>query len=230
MKQQVRVGLITIGQTPRPDLVSDLSQFWNNQFEIIQEGALDGLDDSEIALLEPAAGESDLITRLADGRAVYVSHHRLTPYIQAAIERSCKKRVSIAVIACTGGFDSLQAAVPIIQPCHVLEHSVAAILERGKSVALIVPTEGQVQEAKNRWSERGYLVNTVHIASPYEGKQELIHRLSEDKQVTLADSVIYDCFAFGPDYITDLSGTYRGPTFVPRVLVAKLLAGIFPQI
>ncbi|MBP1764173.1 MAG: hypothetical protein H6Q65_1231 [Firmicutes bacterium] len=229
MKQRSRVALITIGQTPRPDLESDLSRLWNNQFEIVEEGALDGLNAVEIKSLEPAPGESDLITRLADGSSVYVSHHRLTPYIQAAIDRACEQRVNIVIIACAGGFDGLNADVPIIQPCNVLEHSVASVLAPGQSVAVIVPTQGQVKEASDRWSERGYLVKAVCVASPFEDKQKLVKRLTEDENVTTVDTIIYDCFGFGSDYITDLSGRYSGPTFVTRVLVAKLLMGIFPE-
>jgi len=230
MKQRTRVALITIGQTPRPDLVVDLSRLWNNQFEFVQEGALDGLEDGEIKSLEPTSGESDLITRLADGRSVYVSHHRLTPYVQAAIDRACTQRAAIVIIACTGGFDGLRADIPIIQPCNILEHSVAGVLTPGKSVAVVVPTQGQVKEASDKWSERGYKVKAIHVASPFEDRQQLINRLTEDAQVTTADSIIYDCFGFGSDYITDLSGSYGGPTFVARVLVAKLIAGIFPEI
>ncbi|MBP2656412.1 MAG: AroM family protein [Firmicutes bacterium] len=229
MQYRSQVALITIGQTPRPDLESELSRLWNNKFEIMQEGALDDLDDAEIKLLEPVPGESDLITRLADGRSVYLSHHRLTPYVQAAIDRACKQGADIIIIACTGGFDELKADVPIIQPCNVLEHAVASVLEQGKSVAVIVPTQGQVQEASDRWSARGYLVKVVHVTSPFEDRQKLINQLKEDEKVIATDSIIYDCFGFGSDYITNLSGCYHGPTFVARVLVAKLLVGIFPE-
>lgn len=229
MQQRSRVALIAIGQTPRPDLVLDLSRLWNKQFEIIQEGALDGLDDDELKTLEPAPGESDLITRLADGRSVYVSHYRLTPYVQAAIDRACKQGVDIIIIACTGGFDDLKADVPIIQPSNIIEHSVACVLARGKSVAVIVPTQGQVKEASDRWSERGYYVKAVYVASPFEDRQKLLNRLTQDELVMTADSIIYDCFGFGSGYIIELSGRSRIPTFVARVLIAKLLVGIFPE-
>lgn len=228
MQQRSRVALITIGQTPRPDLESDLSRLWNQQFEILQEGALDGLSDSEIKRLEPSMGESDLITCLADGRTVYVSHHRLTTYVQKAIDRALNQGADVVVIACTGSFEGLTASVPIIQPSQVLAHFVASVLGEENSVAVIVPTEGQAEEARERWSACGYKVQAVHVTSPFEERQKLMQRLQKDEKVVTADAIIYDCFGFGSDYITDFAGAYHGPTFVARVLIAKLLVGIFP--
>jgi protein AroM len=227
MKARTTVGLVTIGQTPRPDLTQDFTRLWQAAFDIVEEGALNGLDDAAIARLAPQAGESDLITRLADGRSIYVSHHRLTPYVQAAIDRVCRIGVDVVIVACTGGFEGLTATRPIVQPFTVLEHAVAAILEPGKSVVVVVPTRGQVDEAKERWTARGYRAEAVLVASPFDGQGDLRGRLNG--LASHSDGVIFDCFGFGSDLVAHSSRGDGKPVFVARVLIAKLLSGIFPN-
>ena len=229
MQQRIKLALITIGQTPRHDLSSDLSALWGDAFDIVQEGALDGLNDAQIKSLEPTPGESDLITRLADGRSVFVSHHRLESYVQAAISRASLQDVQIAIVACTGEFEGLRADIPILQPHNILEHSVAAVLERGKSLAVVVPTDRQAGEARKRWSERGYDVRSVHVVSPFCDKGQRIAQLAGETPVTDADAIVYDCFGFGSECLADFSASYRGPKFIARVLIAKLLTAIFPE-
>ena len=61
------IGMATIGQTPRIDVVPAMERILGPEVKTIQAGALDGLTSHEISALAPAPGEQPIITRLRDG-------------------------------------------------------------------------------------------------------------------------------------------------------------------
>jgi len=79
------VGLITIGQAPRVDVVPDMAAILGPGVEVREAGALDGLARSEIDALAPGPGDEILVTRLADGGSAFVAKRHVTPRIQARI-------------------------------------------------------------------------------------------------------------------------------------------------
>ena len=48
-----KVGLITVGQSPRSDVVPDMAAILGGDVEILEAGALDGLSREQIAPLAP---------------------------------------------------------------------------------------------------------------------------------------------------------------------------------
>ena len=85
-----RIGAITIGQSPRVDVVPEMQQILGPDVEIVQAGVLDGLSPEEIAALAPAGnGDSEirrlrgspvLVSRLRDGSGSHrYGHARPTP-------------------------------------------------------------------------------------------------------------------------------------------------------
>ncbi len=74
-----KVGLITVGQSPRSDVVPDMAEILGGDVEIVEAGALDGLDRERIATLAPEGDDEILVTRLTDGRSVFVGKTRMIP-------------------------------------------------------------------------------------------------------------------------------------------------------
>ncbi|NIN92809.1 hypothetical protein GTO36_07485, partial [bacterium] len=69
----VKVGLLTIGQSPREDVVPEMNPFFLPQIKILEKGLLDDLSPEEIRRLKPKKGETPLITRLRKGGSVQLS-------------------------------------------------------------------------------------------------------------------------------------------------------------
>ena len=65
-----KVGLITVGQSPRSDVVPDMAAILGGDVEILEAGALDGLSREQIARLAPEGDDEIIVTRLADGAPV----------------------------------------------------------------------------------------------------------------------------------------------------------------
>ena len=60
-----KIGAITIGQSPRNDLIPEIESYFGGA-EILQMGALDGLDKSEIQKLAPDTDDTVLVSKLRD--------------------------------------------------------------------------------------------------------------------------------------------------------------------
>ena len=69
----VKVGAVTIGQSPREDVVQDLLPLMGEQVELIQAGALDELTREEVQAFAPGPEDYALISRLRDGSSVMLA-------------------------------------------------------------------------------------------------------------------------------------------------------------
>jgi protein AroM len=65
-----RVAFVTIGQSPRDDVVPAMLAEIHAPIDVSQYGALDDMTDAEIASIAPHLGEERLVSRLRDGREV----------------------------------------------------------------------------------------------------------------------------------------------------------------
>ena len=83
-----KVGLITVGQAPRSDVVPDMAAILGGDVEILEAGALDGLSREQIAPLAPEGDDEIIVTRLADGSPVFVGKTKMIPTIEAKIAPS----------------------------------------------------------------------------------------------------------------------------------------------
>ncbi len=54
-----KIGIITIGQSPRTDVLPEMSAFFPEGVEVLEQGALDGLTPQQVRAFAPEA-----VTRL----------------------------------------------------------------------------------------------------------------------------------------------------------------------
>ena len=125
------LGLITIGQSPREDVVA--SMFGHVQEgAFIETGALDGLEADQISVLFPVDGEAPLVTRLRDGSEVCVAKQRLMPLMEQAVSRLEEHGCATICVLCTGEFPRLGRSALMIFPDRVVGHLVEAVLPAGR--------------------------------------------------------------------------------------------------
>ena len=127
----MKIGLITIGQSPRNDVTPTLKAMMGQAVQIIEKGALDGLVKNEVERLAPKAGDYVLVTRLRDGTSVKVARRLITPRIQKCIEELEEVGVDINVLLCTGEFPRLKAKKPLIM-LEAIITSLARCIKGGK--------------------------------------------------------------------------------------------------
>ncbi|MDQ6833563.1 MAG: AroM family protein, partial [Chloroflexota bacterium] len=157
------VGLVTIGQSPRPDIRMAYEAILGPAACIIEAGALDGLSADDVRSLHPRDDDIPLVT-LFDTHEIRIGKRSVMPLLQRAINGVVADGAAIVVVLCTGHFAGLHADVPLIEPDRVLDGFMRAIQPTGK-LGVIMPDDGQEGMMRRKW--HGYDL-TLATASPYQ--------------------------------------------------------------
>ncbi len=211
-----RLGVLTIGQSPRADVVPLLVEVLGG--EIVEAGALDGLAEAEIAALAPAPGEYVLATRLRDGHQVTVSRERILSYVQRALDRLAPQ-VDLVLFLCTGEFPPLRSDRLLIEPSRLLYHVVAGVAA-GRRLGVLVPLPEQVEEARRRWQAAGR-VAAAAAASPYGGGD--FSRAAGVLREAGAELIVMDCMGYTPGHKREVVAAAARPAILAGTAVAAVL-------
>lgn len=95
----MKIGALTIGQSPRNDLIPEIEAFFKGA-EIIQLGALDGLSKEQIADLAPSGDDEILVSKLKDDSWALMAESKIISLLQGKDGRAVPPRripYSIAV-------------------------------------------------------------------------------------------------------------------------------------
>jgi len=215
------VAAITIGQTPRDDIVAEMEKILGPGVRVVQAGALDQLTRAEIDALAPAPGDDDaLITHLRDGATVLVAKRRIVPRLQACLERLARDADAFAIL-CAGVFPPFTIARPVLLPERCLAAVVDAVFDGGR-LGVLVPIPHQVESSAKRWSRVDPNV-VVRVASPYDDASRLVAAAEELRRagVTL---VVLECQGFTramKQIVRDVTGA---PALLPASVLASFLA------
>ncbi|HXZ43442.1 MAG TPA: AroM family protein, partial [archaeon] len=128
-----RVGMITIGQSPRVDVVPEVAALVDTPMVVVEAGALDGLNLDEVRRMAPGPHDETLVTRMADGTGVHVAKRHIIPRLQSCIDHLAP-RVEVVVLLCTGIFPEFHSSVPVLEPQHLVDRVVQAVVSPGGQV------------------------------------------------------------------------------------------------
>jgi protein AroM len=173
MKREISktgVGLITIGQSPRDDVVGEMRSILGTKIKVAQRGALDGLGSVEIAKLKPGKNDFPLITRLRDGSSVVVGEKAILPLLQKRVGELEKSGVTAIGLLCTDEFVELKSGGLLLRPYYILMHAVAAVVESG-TLGVFVPLPEQRRDARAKWERTGLNV-VIEALNPYQESNE----------------------------------------------------------
>ena len=188
-----KIGLITIGQTPREDVIPDIAPLFSSEVELLQAGALDGLTAQDIAMFAPQEGDYVLISRLHDGSPVVFAERHILPRLQSCIDELEARGVELILFLCTGSFPAFHSNVPLVFPCKVLNGVVPALAAHSR-IAVITPKEEQKKQCGDKWNEYVSHVQVV-CASPYGDSAEL-ECACELLKETDVDLIVLDCIGY----------------------------------
>jgi protein AroM len=186
------LGLVTIGQSPRPDICRTYAAVIGADVRIVEAGALDGLTARAIDALAPEQRDTPLVT-LAHGEEVRIGKAAITPLLQRAITRVVADGASVVIVLCTGHFEGLTAPVPLIEPDRVLDGFMRAIQPSG-SLGIVMPDAGQEGMMRQKW--HGYDL-TLAVASPYQPPTEWSVLIARFVSAGV-EAIVLDCMGFDP--------------------------------
>ena len=218
-----RVGLITVGQAPRNDVVPDMAAILGADIDIVEGGALDGLTREQIARLAPEGDDEIIVTRMADGSSVFVGKSHMIPLVEARIAALEGRGVALNVLLCTGEFPKLAAKRPLLEPQPLLLGLLRAMTFPGR-LGVLTPSERHVPQTTERWRRSGFEA-VVAPLSPYEEDDAAaVTRASNTLRAGGAGLVVMDCIGFRRKTRDEVAHLVGAPALVANLLVARVAA------
>ena len=217
-----KLGALTIGQAPRPDIAPVLDAALGPRVARIDAGVLDGLSREAItAGFAPRPGGGLLVTRLADGSAVTID--------KAATEAGALRRIAdleaqgctAILMLCTGAFHGLRTrGAWLIEPDLILPGVVAAMIGP-RRLGVLVPLQEQVASEAEKW--RPLATPPVYaVAHPYEGTPAELAAAARDLAGRGAQVLLMDCMGFTETHRAVAREATGLPVIVSSALMAKL--------
>lgn len=184
------LGIVTIGQTPRPDLAGAFGAEAPNA-EVRVAGALDGISPEDLAALQDTKTSLDypLLVRLASGAHIEVPLARLVPRVTLAARRLAADGAAVIVVACAGGFPEVPSPVPVLLPGRIVP-AVAGAISRSRRVGVVTPNRAQAPYAEQKWRGDGF-DPVVTWASPAQDHE--MARAADELRDARLDLIVIDC-------------------------------------
>lgn len=204
----MRIGLVTIGQSPRDDINEEIIPILKGA-EIIECGALDDLSIEEIECMKPE--RYTLVTRLRDGSEVKVDRDKIVERVKECISRL---DVDIIGLLCTGEFPHLNCNSILVEPSALLLSAVNTLLPHGK-LGFFVPSEEQIELSGKKWGREEAIIKAF---SPYSGREKDLVELSKEMKDT--DLVVMDCFGYTSKMKEIVKKETKKPVLLARTFFA----------
>lgn len=220
MKTRTKIGMISIGQSPRPDILSIFTDTWGNHIDLIEIGALDGLEHADVEQMSPQENDDVLVVKMADGQQHIVGRRHLIPRIESCAETLIKHHVTALVLLCTGDFRPFRYAVPFIIPQKIVDNTISALVGSGQVVGVMIPAEEQQKQMRRNLMSHG-IVPVFASASPHLGEDGIMEAAQQLKRYA-ADFIVMHCFGYTQnmrDLVKDVTGK---PVLLSNLLVAKV--------
>lgn len=227
--KSLKVGLVTIGQSPRMDIVPEIERLIskNNgaQIELIEVGALDGLKLREVQSLGPRKSDETLVTRMSDGTEVIVGKSQIIPRMQDKVTELNRTDAQLVALLCSGSFPQVQSTVPLVKSDKLVKGILSSILLTGK-LGVLVPSEAQVHPVSQELKELGY-DTIISSASPYSKNQDGIKEAAQKFNKENVDLILMHCFGYSLEMRNIVKEITKSPIILVRSLLARALSELF---
>jgi protein AroM len=220
VRRPARIGFATIGQAPRLDVVPAIVEALGRPVEVVEAGALDGLDDAQIAQLGPKGDEYTFATRLADGRQAVVGKSAAEGRLTEVLMRMDGAGLDVIVALCAGTSLPRLRRTMLIEPQRLVDGITAAFAATSRRIGVVLPLEQQIARFRLE-ADVTAEVRLTH-ASPYQGD-----RFAEaGRELADCDVVIMHCMG----YTSAMRAKVAAGAGVPTLSAPELVAGVLRQV
>lgn len=158
-----KLGALVVGQSPRPEVETEIMSLADGQIDLDLRGALDGLSRAEIDTMTPVDGPDTLFTRLPNGDGVTISKRRVVEHGTKQLEALANTGYDVTMVMCTGEFPDWMRRFRVIFPSRTLGASVQACLPEGR-LGVFTPLAEQCPKSTERWRAAGYDPRVVALS------------------------------------------------------------------
>jgi protein AroM len=216
-----KIGIITIGQSPRKDVIPEMTPFFGNNVEVLEAGALDGLTPDQVKTYYPENGMTHLVSRMRDGTEIIVAKEKLIPRIETAIIDLNRKSVSLILLLCVGNFPQFESACLIVEPQRIVDRCVQSLIRENHHLGILIPIPEQED-----WVRENFQAITPHItvvdASPYCDPKRLF-RAAEILKNADCDLIVMYCMGFNRQLAHRVRVITARPVILSSSIVARTL-------
>lgn len=216
-----KLGIVTIGQSPRTDVVPEMTPFLGDGVEIVERGALDGLTLNEVEECHPEHGMAHLVSRMRDGTEVVVAKEKLLPRIERAIEDLDSQRVSAILLLCLGDFPRFRSSCLLVEAQRIVDRCVDGLVGETDHLGILIPIPEQEAWVRNTFSRMTPQI-TVADASPYADRDRL-SRAGAMLSEANCDLILMYCMGFNRRAAGDIRRATGKPVVLSSSLVARTL-------
>jgi len=212
------VAFLTIGQSPRGDLVPPMLEEMRSNVDPVEFGALDGMSRDEIAALTPEAGEERLVSRLRDGTEVALGKPAIERRLASILARLDERGYDLIVLLCTGRFGRFRLKTPFIEPQHLVDHFVQGLAYGIERLGIMLPDAKQAEE----FHDVPGVDAKFCAASPYAADSESQMRAAGER---LADTglIVMHCMGYSEPMRQEVRRRAGRPVLLARRIVGQAI-------
>ncbi|WP_194841142.1 AroM family protein [Sporosarcina cascadiensis] len=212
------ITLLTIGQTPRPDLLAPFVSQGIDNFQLI--GALDNETIASLKNIKNIPNEELLYVVLRDGTK-NISHSIIDQRIEQLILEYEYTSDAIAVL-CMSDFNITSDQTTLVFPLAELKEKSKMIGESDTSV-IFVPIEEQVDSAKMKWA---HVKGKKHFIPVHPKTVNVLELIDQHLLQHAPDYVILDCYGFAYGLVSEIEQRHGCKCFGPQHLVTEKIKEI----
>ncbi|TYC61901.1 AroM family protein [Rhodobacterales bacterium] len=224
MAPPFKIAFVTIGQTPRIDLVPEMMDditlgLPDGKIAFEEFGVLDGMSPEELDGMRAVEGEHSFATRLATGEEMVSSKPRTEEKLNDLLKSIDQQGFNLIVLLCTGTrIDPLEKTL-VVEAQRIVDSTVEALAASASRLGVILPLERQVNDFHERHVFAGN--PSLVAASPYSG-EDMARSAAKLKD---CDLVVMHCMG----YSAEMLETVRAEVSAPVLLSRRLVAGVVRQ-
>jgi protein AroM len=216
-----RLGVVVVGQSPRPEIIAQMRPFLGDEVQIDLRGALDGFSRAEVAALAPANGADTLFTRLPPGQEnIKLSKHAVEARAKAVIERMAADGTAVTMLCCTGEFPTLRTG-SVVLPSAILSGLVNGLLQRGR-LGIFIPLPEQTETLCAKWRRPGLEVFAEPLTPGSDAPA--IDAAARRLAARHPDLVVMDCMSYDQSIKDRVRQTVRAPVILAIAAAARIAA------
>lgn len=141
-----KICFVTLGQSPRPGLISEVTRRLGGPVDYDEFGALDGIDAAEIAHKGRPTGDLPLISKLNDGTPVVVSTKFQNECLDRVIAEADEKGYELIVLLASGVFRNFNTKTPFLNGQLAVDDWITSFVMGPAQLGVVFPLRKQAKD------------------------------------------------------------------------------------
>lgn len=211
--------LLEVCKSPSPGREEAFGRILGGLCQLQSSGALDHLSDQALLSHKPLNETDVLYANLpSDGRSVRISKDFVIQALHQYIDQLTPDDAAIRLLCCTGEFPEF-ASSPILMPSTIIRKVLPQQLEKGATLGVFVPCEGQEEEAIEQWGGEGYRVITMVL--PEDAPPDLVMASVISMCGESPDKLFFDSMSYTAQFQASVASICPIPSILATTAVAE---------